>query len=60
MPDFALTLRREAVAMKAAAKCTESLKFPQRRPKNFKPRVGLLLMMNEEVEIAKYDCFVFS
>lgn len=57
MPDFALTLRKEAVAMKAAAKCTKWLKFPQRRRANFKPRVGFLLMMNGGLKIAQYGFF---
>lgn len=53
MPDFALTLRKEAVAtelaMKAAANCT--LKVPQRRQANLKPRVNFLLIMkNEEMK----------
>lgn len=59
MPDFALTLRKEAVAMKAAAKCTKWLKFPQRRRANFKPRVGFLLMMNGGLKIAQYGFFCY-
>lgn len=57
MPDFALTLRKEAVALKAAAKRTKWLKFPQRRRANFKPRVVFLLMMNGELKIANYGLF---